>query len=459
MSRDFYSLYKEKLCSAQEAVQAIRPGFWIDYGFFNGKPIECDKALAARKGELHDIYILSAVTLPPVPEVLMQDMAGEVFTYNDFHFSPVSRALQEHAGTVYYNPILYSECERYYSDVKNDPVMVGTPYRQASILQTSPMDKNGYFNFGLNNSSHYTSLTSAEIAIVEVNNKLPVCLGGERERIHISQVTHVVEGNNPDLIDLPIPEPSDIDKKIAEHIMNYITDGSCLQLGIGGIPNAIGRMINESDLKDLGAHTEMLVDSYVDMWESGKMTGAKKNIDRGKMAYTFAIGSKRLYDFMDNNPAIASYNVEYINHPNIIARNDKVVSINQALQVDLYSQINAESMGFKQVSGNGGMWDFVLGSYWSKGGRSFICLPSTYTDKEGKLHSRIVPYFEPGSITTIPRQMVCFIVTEYGCVNLKGDSTWARAEKLISIAHPNFRDELIKQAQHQKIWRRSNRIS
>ncbi|MGE5397008.1 MAG: acetyl-CoA hydrolase/transferase family protein, partial [Chitinophagales bacterium] len=383
----------------------------------------------------------------------------EVFTYNDFHFSPVSRALQQYLGNVFYNPILYSECERYYDDVLNDPPLVGTPHRNVSIIQACPMDENGFFNFGLHNSSSYTSLTHAELVIIETNNKLPVCLGGSKERVHISQVTHVVEGENPDLLDAPIPQPSETDTRIAQHVMEHISDGCCIQLGIGGMPNALGSLIAKSDLKDLGVHTEMLVDSYVDMWEAGQVTGNKKQIDPGKMAYTFAVGGNRLYEFMHNNPAIASYNVEYINHPNIIARNDRVVSINQALQIDLYSQVNAESMGFNQISGNGGMWDFVLGSYWSRGGRSLICLPSTHTTKDGKVFSRIVPYFEPGTITTVPRQMLNIVVTENGWISLKGDATWARTEKLISIAHPDFKDELVKAAEKQKIWRRSNKIS
>lgn len=459
MNKDIAAMYMSKLCLAAEAVRDIEEGSWVDYGFFNGKPIQCDKALAARKDELKEITILAAVTLPPVPEVLTCDPKGEVFTYNCFHFSPVDRIMQEHLPNIFYNPILYSECERYYDDVVGDPPVVGTPRRKVSIVQTGLMDDNGYFNFGLHNSSTYTSLTHADIAIVEINRNLPICLGGERERVHISQITHIVEGESPELMEMPRLEPSEIDRQIAANVMPYISDGSCIQLGIGGVPNAIGAMIAASDLKDLGGHTEMLVDSYVDLWESGQMTGAKKQIDRGKIAFTFAVGGKRLYEFMHLNPAIASYNVEYINHPNIISRNDNVISINQALQLDLYSQVNAESMGFKQISGNGGMWDFVLGSYWSRGGRSIICLPSTHQTKDGQLLSRIVPVFSPGSITTVPRQMVCIVVTEQGSVCLKGDSTWVRAEKLISIAHPNFRDELIKAAQVQKIWRRSNRIS
>lgn len=459
MPRDIMQLYREKLCTPEEAARSIKPGFWVDYGFFNGKPQLCDRALAARMDELSDITILAAVTLPPIPEVLTRDPEGKVFTYNDFHFSPLSRILQAQMRNVFYNPILYSECERYYSDCINDPDIVGTPKRSASIVQTCPMDEHGYFNFGLHNSSTYTSLTHTDVVIVETNSKLPYCPGGRNERIHISQVTHVVEGNNPDLLEIPFPEPTDVERKMAEHVMEHITDGCCLQFGIGGVPNAVGKFLVDSDLKDLGCHTEMLVDAYADLYEAGKLTGARKTLDRGKMAFTFAVGSGKLYEFMDKNPVIASCNVEYINHPNIIKQNDNVISINSALQVDLYSQINAESMGFNQISGNGGMFDFVLGSYWSKGGRSIICLPSTYTLSDGSIHSRIVPFFEPGTIVTVPRQMVNIIVTEYGWISLKGDSTWARAEKLISIAHPDFRDTLIKAAEAQKIWRKSNRIA
>lgn len=459
MSRDIMKLYREKRCSAEEAMSSIQSGFWIDYGFFNGKPQLCDRALAARKTDLSDITILAAVTLPPVPEVLTCDPTGEVFTYNDFHFSPLSRILQTQMRNVFYNPILYSECERYYSDRITDPVKVGTPRRNASIVQTRPMDEHGYFNFGLHNSSTYTSLTHTDVVVVETNSNLPFCPGGRNERIHISQVTHVVEGENPPLLEIPFPAPTDVERKIAGHVMEHIRDGCCLQFGIGGVPNVVGSLLVESDLRDLGCHTEMLVDAYVDLFEAGKLTGARKTIDRGKMAYTFAVGGSRLYEFMDKNPAISSYNVEYINHPNVICRNDNVVSINSALQIDLYTQINAESMGFGQISGNGGMFDFVLGAYWSRGGRSLICLPSTYSLSEGTVKSRIVPHFAPGTIVTIPRQMVNIIVTEYGWISLKGDSTWARAEKLIGIAHPDFREELIKNAEEQKIWRRSNRIA
>jgi acyl-CoA hydrolase len=278
------------------------------------------------------------------------------------------------------------------------------------------------------------------------------------ERIHISQVTYVVEGDNTPLYELPKIEPTDVDRKIAANVLEYLQDGQCLQLGIGAMPNLLGTMISETDLKDLSGWTEMLVDAYMHMWESGNMTGTKKIFDPGKINYTFALGGKELYDWMDHNPAIASCSVGYVNHPMQLFQIDNLISINQALQVDLYGQVNAESSGFKQVSGNGGMSDFVLGAFWSKGGRSFICLPSTHTNKDGTVISRIVPNFDIGSITTLSRQMINHVVTEYGAVSLKTCPTWYRAEKLISIAHPDFRDDLIKEAQARKIWRRSNKI-
>ena len=459
MNQKLIDHLRSKQCSADEAVRGIKPGSWIDYGFFNGKPQACDRAIAARKDELDDIYIRSAVTLPPVPSVIDCDPEGKKVTYNDFHFSPLTRILQEVKGNVFYNPIIYSECERYYTDVVNDPALVGTPKRNVSIVQTTPMDNEGYFNFGLHNSHTWTSLMNTEIRIVEVNENLPRCPGGQYEKIHISDVTHVVESGNPGLMEAPVPEPDEIEKQIALHVMEHIRDGACVQFGIGGVPNSIGRLIADSDFRDLGCHTEMLVDSYVDLFEKGIMTGSRKNIDRGRMAFTFAVGGAKLYSFMNDNPAIASYNVGYINDPRNISKNDNVISINSALQADLYTQVNAESMGFRQVSGNGGMFDFVQGAYWSRGGRSIICLPSTYRMSSGEVKSRIVPFLDPGTIVTVPRQMINILATEYGWITLKGDSTWARAEKIISIAHPDFRDDLIKSAGKQKIWRRTNKTA
>jgi len=464
MSRDFQAMYKEKLRTAEEAMKIVKPGDFIDYAMFNGKPVSCDRALAARKDELSNINILAAVTVPPIPETILKDPMGDVFTYNDQHFSALTRVLQEKCGNVFYQPTLYGESEiymknaTYAEDPESKRSKLGTNLRDVFLCQVAPMDENGYFNWGMHNSCCYLQATTAKACIVEVNNKIPYCYGGNMERIHISEVTYVVEGDNPDLYELPKIEPTNVDRKIAANVLEYLQDGQCIQLGIGAMPNLLGTMISETDLKDLSGWTEMLVDAYMHMWESGRMTGVHKKFDPGKINYTFALGGKELYDWMDRNPAIASCSVGYVNHPTQLCQIDNLISINQALEVDLYGQVNAESSGFKQVSGNGGMSDFVLGSFWSKGGHSFICLPSTHTKKDGTVISRIVPNFDIGSITTLSRQMINHVVTEYGAVSLKTCPTWLRTEKLISIAHPDFRDDLIKAAQERKIWRRTNKI-
>lgn len=468
---DHLKQYKKKLVSPEKAVEVVESGDVVDYGFFNGKPVVLDKALARRAEELRDVNVYAAVTVPPVPEVINHP---ESFCYIDWHWSKLTRMLSAFVQPVYYCPILYHRGPFYLRELlTQDPMENLTRdyrsvyYRDTSrkgktkwiaMIQVAPMDDKGYFNIGPQNSETSAKVEAADVVIVEVNPNVPVCLGGNEESIHISRVDYIVEAPKDQVLyDAPLPEASEADVEIARHIMNYVTDGCCIQLGIGAMPNIVGKMIAESDLKNLGGHTEMFVDAYVDMIESGKMNGSKKNIDRYKCVYTFAIGSQRMYDFMDNNPHLASYPVNYTNDPRIISQIDNMVSINNAIQVDLLSQVNAESIGIDQVSGNGGMWDFILGAQWSKKGKSFICLSSTHKDANGEIKSRITPKLTPGSAVTIPRQMIDYIVTEYGAAKLTACSTWMRAEKLIDIAHPDFRDELIKEAESMKIWRQSNK--
>lgn len=439
--------YRRKLVSAEEAVKVVQSGNIVDYGFFNGKPVLCDQALAKRT-ELRDVKVYSAVTIPPVPEVAK---VRESFTYHDWQFSKISRVLQSF-GLCYYSPILYHQAPMLYRDG------IAT-HRNVAISHVCSMDKHGWFNLGPQNSETRANMEAADYVIVEVNRNMPICLGGAEEAVHISQVDYIVEAPDDQFLpDIPGAAPSEADKEIAKHIMEYIRDGSCIQLGIGGMPNAVGQMIAESDLKDLGGHTEMVVDAYVDMMESGRMNGKAKQIDKHRVAFTFAIGSQRMYDYMNNNPAFASYPVNYTNEPRIIAQIDNMISICNCVEVDLYTQVNGESKGPIQISGNGGMWDFVLGAQFSKGGKSFLCMTSSYTDKEGNLQSRIVPTFTPGSIVTIPRQQVDYIVTEYGAVQMRAKPTWERAELMIELAHPQFRDELIKDAEKLNIWRNTNKI-
>jgi acyl-CoA hydrolase len=240
-------------------------------------------------------------------------------------------------------------------------------------------------------------------------------------------------------------------------IVEQIPNGACLQLGIGGMPNTVGAMIADSDLKDLGVHTEMYVDAFVDIAKAGKITGAKKSIDRFRQAYAFGAGTQKMYDYLNDNPQLMSAPVDYTNDVRVISKLDNFISINNAVDIDLYGQVNAESAGTRQISGAGGQMDFVMGAYASEGGKSFICLSSTFKAKDGTFQSRIRPTLANGSVVTDTRPQVHYLVTEYGMVNLKGSSAWERAEKIISVAHPDFRDELIKEAEAMHIWRKSNK--
>ncbi|MGI6007761.1 MAG: butyryl-CoA:acetate CoA-transferase [Ruminococcus sp.] len=445
---DLQKVYKEKLTTAEEAVKVVKSGDWLDWGWCTGTPDALDKALAKRMPELHDIKIRGGILLK-VPEIFKVENAPEHFCWNSWHMSGIERkAIAQ--GIAYYGPIRYSELPRYYRDLDCPSDIV--------MIQVAPMDSRGYFSFGPNASHLEAVCQRAKTIIVEVNEKMPYCWGGDSSAVHITKVDMIVEGENPDILEMKGSDVmTDVDKKVAEYILEEIPDGACLQLGIGGMPNAVGKLIAESDLKDLGVHTEMYVDAYVEMAKAGKINGSRKNIDTNKQVYAFAAGSQELYDYIDNNPEMYSASVGYVNDVRTVSALDNFMSINNAVNIDLFGQVNAESAGVKHISGAGGQLDFVLGAYLSKGGKSFICCSSTFTDKAGNLKSRILPVLDSGSIVTDTRTNTHFVVTEYGKVNLKGLSTWQRCEKLISIAHPDFRDQLIKDAEKMKIWRASNK--
>jgi butyryl-CoA:acetate CoA-transferase len=438
--------YLQKLRTPEQVARMVKSGDKVFYGEFVLRPDALDEALAERVQELQDV-IIEGVCVTKVPKFLEADPRRGHFIYNDWHFSGVGRKLYQQ-GVCSYIPFTYHQGPR-----------VVRKYKEYDFVFVSarPMDSQGYFNFGLCNSITSAVITKAKKVVVEVNESLPHCLGGNQESVHISRVDFIVEGKNPALAEIKPATPTETDIKIASHIMKEIEDGSCLQLGIGGLPNVIGSMIAESDLKDLGVHTEMLVDSMVDLYNEGKITGNQKTIDRFKMVYTFAMGTNKLYEFLHNNPACASYPVNYTNDPRIIAVNNKVIAINNAIEVDLFGQVCSESVGTAHISGTGGQFDFIFGAFNSHGGKGIIGISATFKDKDGNLKSRIVPTLRPGSIVTVPRSVVQYIATEFGIVQLKGKSTWERAEALINIAHPMFRDELIKQAQEMKIWLENNR--
>ena len=441
-------MYQEKLVSAEKAASVIKSGDWVDYGWTTATPIAVDKEIAKRLPELTDVNFRGGI-LMWVPEIFKIENPAEHMTWNSWHMSGIERkAIAQ--GFCYYAPLRYSELPRYYRESQNKP--------DVAVFQVSPMDEHGFFNFGPNASHMAAVCETSKVVIVEVNENMPVCFGGTEEGVHISHVDMIVEGDNPAIAEMGgAAAASDVDEAVAKLILEEIPDGACLQLGIGGMPNAVGALIAKSDLKDLGVHTEMYVDAFVDIANAGKITGARKNIDKGRQVYAFGAGTKKLYDYLNKNPECMSAPVDYTNDVRTIASLDNFMSINNAVDLDLFGQVNAESAGIKHISGAGRQLDFVLGAYLSKGGKSFICCSSTFKKKDGTLESRIVPTLAPGSIVTDTRANIHYLVTEYGKVNLKGLSTWQKTEAIISVAHPQFRDQLIAEAEKMHIWRASNK--
>ena len=447
MTSRIQAQYQEKLRTAEQAAALIQSGNKVFMGEFAQTVEAVDAALALRAHELRDVILVTTTRARPL-KCVEADPKGEAFLWTDWHFSGLGRKYGE-KGLAGYIPLCYHQGPQNIDLYENPDV---------AVVQVTPMDANGFFNFSTSCSMTPSYCRKAKQVVVEVNTQTPRCLGGLDETIHISKVAAVVEGPNTPLLQLPEAVGSDADRAIAAHVMALLEDGSTIQLGIGALPNIVGAMIAQSDLKDLGVHTEMLADSYVDMYEAGRITGKRKAIDREKMVYTFAMGTQKLYDFLDNNPVAAIFPASYTNDPATIGRNPKVVAINNAIEIDLFTQVASESAGPRQISGTGGQLDFIMGAYKSEGGKGLICINSTYKKKDGSIGSRIVPTLSAGTIVTCPRSVVHYVVTEYGVAQMKAKSTWQRAEALINIAHPDFREQLVKDAEAFGIWRQCNKL-
>lgn len=444
---NFAEEYKRKLRTPEEAVKLVKDGDWVDYSVGIGFPVLLDAALAKRKDELRDIKIRGSLAMQPI-QAVEQDRERRTFTYNSWHCSGYERKLCDE-GLCNYIPMIFRNMASYYRRYLNVNV---------AMISVAPMDSKGFFNFSMVNCTTRAILDAADLIILEVNEHMPHVYGGQEDCIHISEVDVVVEGAHKPLAQLPIPPATEIDEKIASLLLPHIPDGATIQLGIGGMPNSVGKLMAESDLKDLGMHTELLSDGFVDLYEAGKLTNSRKTLHRGKGVFGIALGSQRLYDWVGENQGLLSFPMDYVNQPSVMAQMENMISINNCIAIDLYGQVSSESAGTRHISGTGGQLDFSTGAYDAPGGKGFICMTSSYRDKAGNLKSRILPKFTQGDIITTPRTQAFYIVTEYGIVNLAGRSTWERAELLISLAHPDFRDELIAAADKQKIWRNSNRI-
>lgn len=437
--------YRTKLRTPEQAVRAVNSGDWVDYTTSLGFPILLDAALAKRRDELTDVKIRGNLIFGPIQTVEC-DPTREHFCYNSWHCSGYERKLCD-KGLCNYIPMIFRNVVPYYRHFLTVNV---------AMMCVTPMDKHGYFNLSCATGVARGILEKADIVILEVNEHLPKIYGGFDESIHISEVDYVVEGAHPPLPQFAIAPPTEEDVRIADLIVPHIVDGATLQLGIGGMPNVVGARLAESDLKDLGMHTELCGDAYYELYRAGKLTNRRKSHQRGKGVTGIVFGSQALYDWVDQNPGVVVEPLEYVNAPETIGQLDNMISINSCIAADLYGQVCAESAGLRHISGTGGQLDYLTGAAMSKGGKAFICMTSSFVDKTNTRRSRILPHFG-GDIVTDPRSQAYYIVTEYGAVNLVGRSTWERAELLISIAHPDFREDLIASAERQKIWRRSNK--
>ena len=453
---NFYKLstvqeeYRKKLKTADEAVKVVKSGDRIHYGLFNGLVVDLDEALAKRTEELHDVIVMTTIWAYPFPpKILEADPKAEHFKYLSTQFSGYDRQWNK-KGCCWYIPVQFRENPKYWAESIEPCDVV--------MLQVGPMDKWGNFNLGPQVAEYWGIFENAKHIIVEVNEKQPKTCGNQVS-LNISEIDAIVEGRNVDMPTIKPKDAGEIDKKIASHIIERIGDGSTMQLGVGGLPNYIGSQLADSDVKDLGVHSEMFVDAYLKLYEAGKITGKKKVLNKGHMVHTFCQGSQDLYDFLDENPIVQCMPVDYVNDIGVIGTQDKFVSINSILQVDIQGQVNSESDKWQHIGGNGGQVDFVLGAYKSNGGQSFLCTPSTRTYKDGHKESLIVPRLMEGATCTVPRTGPHYIVTENGAVCLKGRSMWERAERLISIADPEFQDDLVREAERMGLWKTTSKIT
>ena len=441
---DVFSSYRAKLRTADEAVKAVKSGDWVDYTSNVGFPVLLDRALARRRDELWDVKLRGNLMFGPL-EVAECDPSREHFCYNSWHFSAYERKLCDR-GLCSFIPMVFRNNTWYYRNFLTVNV---------AMMSVTPMDKHGYFNLSCATGVAKRILDKADLVIVEVNERLPRIFGGFDEVIHIDEVDFVVEGEHPPLPQFPLAEPSPEEVAIANLLVPQIPSGAALQLGIGSLPNVVGALLAQSDLKDFGMHTELCGDAYYELFRAGKLTNRFMNLHPGKGMTGMVFGTQQLYDWADCNPAVTVGPLEYVNALTTIGSVENMISIN-SVAVDLYGQISSESSGLRHISGTGGQLDFLTGAAMSPGGKAFICMTSSFVDKGGVRRSRIVPYFQ-GDIISAPRSQAFYLATEYGCVNLAGLSTWQRAEALISIAHPDFREALIRAAEAQHIWRASSR--
>ncbi|MBL8062256.1 MAG: acetyl-CoA hydrolase/transferase family protein [Anaerolineales bacterium] len=426
------STYQSRVTTAEEAVKAIKSG---DRVFLTGNvsvPQKLLAALVAYAPNVTDVEICQALTIG-APDYVSAEMEGHLRVNSMFISANIRRAVQE--GRADFTPVLLSEFPLLFKR--------GVLPLDVALIHVSTPDEHGFCSLGVEVGLTKSAAESAKIIIAEVNDKMPRTLGDSF--IHVSRLTHIVPVN------YPIPEhkmtaegDSDIIQKIAGHVASLIPDGATMQLGIGSIPDAVLKFL--SDKKDLGIHTELFSDGVIDLVNTGVLTNARKSLHPGKIVAGFILGTERLYEWVNDNPMVEMHPTEYVNDPFVIAQNERMVAVNSAIEVDLTGQVCADSIGPKLYSGVGGQLDFIYGASRSKGGVPIIALPSTATLRDGTAISKIAAMLKPGAGVVTSRNHVRFVVTEFGVADLYGKTIRQRAHALINIAHPQFHDELKKQA-------------
>lgn len=431
---DFRTLYEAKRTTAEELAARVESGWLLgmDAGAAQTPTLISAIAKRARQGELEGVKVQTLLDVYPLEFLADNSLFGKLTSEAWFSGGGSRRAVNGGFGDIIPN---------YYRDI---PGHIRRMYDyDAFLVSVSPMDKHGWFSLSTVSSYSPAMIEKARHIFLEVNDHQPRAVCGAQ--IHVSQVDGLIEVSHA----LPVLPPTKIDavsQQIGGLIAERIQDGSCIQLGIGAIPDAVGAALKEKH--DLGIHTEMFTDSMVELIQCGAVNNSKKQIHRGQSVTTFAFGSQRIYDYIDDNPGIALLPVDYVNDPNVICRNDNMISINAALEVDLWGQVCAESVGTRHMSGTGGQVDYVRGATQSRGGKSFIAFTST---AKGDTISKIKSVLTPGAVVTTSKNDVDYIVTEYGVAHLRGEPLSSRARQLIAIAHPNFRDELSFEARKRGI--------
>lgn len=424
--------YKKKLGTAEEAVSVVKSGDRVYISGNAATPYVLMRALAQRKDELRDVELVHVLLMGEDP-LSKPEMEGH-FRHNSLFVGPADRkAINE--GRADYVPIFLHQIPNlFYS---------GQMPLDVAMLHLSPPDEHGFMSFGVEILASKAAAEKAKIIIAQVNDQMPRVLGDSF--IHVSRVHKIVEISEP-LPELERTPMTEVEQRIGQYIADLIDDGCTLQLGIGGIPDAV--LASLRNRRELGIHTEMVSDGVMEAIEAGIITGSRKTLHPYKVILTFILGSRRLYDFADNNPVFEAHPTDYTNHPFIIAQNEKMVAINSAIEVDITGQVCSDSIGPYIYSGFGGQVDFIRGAAHSKGGKPIIALPSTAKDGEV---SRIVPYLKQGAGVVTTRADVRYVVTEYGVAYLYGKNLKERTMALINIAHPKFRADLIKEAKKRNL--------